>query len=184
MHASCSQLLDLRPLHLTPPSHASSTIPLYPVASLSAFLLLIPFVVIPFAGVFVGPALFVAFVAPWCSHCNLLKAPWQEVAEAFTGESHQQVDQQVRIGQVDCVKEKELCKVSSSFSNLSLARVLSLSFTLSLSLFLSLSLKLSLSLSLARALSLARSLSRSLSLKCYCGSTALMTALITALPDY
>jgi len=62
----------------------------------------------------------VAFVAPWCSHCNLLKAPWQEVAEAFAGESHQQVDQQVdqqvRIAQVDCVKEKELCKVSSSFS--------------------------------------------------------------------
>ena len=155
MHASCSQLLDLRPLHLTPPSHASSTIPLYPVASLSAFLLLIPFVVIPFAGVFVGPALFVAFVAPWCSHCNLLKAPWQEVAEAFTGESHQQVHQQVRIAQVDCVKEKELCKVFSSFSTLARSRALSLFFSFFLS--------LSLSRSNPRSLSLARSLARALS---------------------
>ncbi len=159
MHASCSQLLDLRPLHRTPPSHASSTIPLYPVASFSAFLFLIPFVVIPFAGVFVGPAVFVAFVAPWCSHCNLLKAPWQEVAEAFTGESHQQVDQQVdqqvRIAQVDCVKEKELCKVSSSFSTLARSRALSLSFSFSLS--------FSLSRSNPRSLSLARSLARALS---------------------
>ncbi|OAA81480.1 Thioredoxin-like fold protein [Akanthomyces lecanii RCEF 1005] len=45
---------------------------------------------------------FIKFYAPWCSHCQALKPTWEQLAKSMRGK--------LNIGEVDCVKEKRLCK--------------------------------------------------------------------------
>lgn len=45
---------------------------------------------------------FIKFYAPWCSHCQALKPTWDQLAKSFRGK--------LNIGEVNCDKEKRLCK--------------------------------------------------------------------------
>lgn len=46
-----------------------------------------------------GKKAFVAFKAPWCTHCKKLKPEWDKLSENV----------EVLIGEVDCTVEKDLC---------------------------------------------------------------------------
>ncbi|KAL0213329.1 hypothetical protein RCL1_006955 [Eukaryota sp. TZLM3-RCL] len=50
-----------------------------------------------------GKCAFVKFYAPWCGHCQSLKAPYEQLVSAFIGE------RSVLISEVNCDEQKEIC---------------------------------------------------------------------------